>query len=556
MDPGIEFDCLTGQYYRAWFHFHPELAVDLGLEGYAGQLAPYGDDHIGALLSLDEKLLTALEEIEPGKLDRERYLDYHLLRSAVSIEHHELLEQDWRRRDPVRFLPVHAIHQLTARPVTDFRASLLERLKQIPSYLRGARSHLLDLPEMVPPHWVDVAGKEALGGAVYLRSLPDHPKVRLTFAGGSVLGDPLREAVSALEEYARFLQRELAPRACGTFACGRLHYDRLLQERHFLDLDADRLHAFGRELYDVTLAELEGVAGGLDGDAGSVAARIGGEHPAADVLLPAYREAMGRARAFLEDGDLVHLPDREDLRVVATPLFLRNEVPFAAYMAPTPEDPDQRGLYYVTPPDDPDRLGDHNRFAIDLTCVHEAWPGRHLQSVTAHGRRHGRDLARLLSPSSTLSEGWALYCEQLMVEQGFLDRPEHRFLMLRNRLWCALRVMLDVELHTRGRSLEEAAGRLCSLPGFSRAQAMAELTWHTREPARPMGYAVGWALIGSARDAALAQGMSLREFHDSLLGCGEIALPLVLRRCLGREACSHSMNRVFPRSGSACDAFA
>ena len=180
--------------------------------------------------------------------------------------------------------------------------------------------------------------------------------------------------------------------------------------------------------------------------------------------------------------------------------FLQHKIPFAAYMEPMPTDPAQNAYYYVTPPLDEESWGEHNLINLQHTCVHEAWPGHHLQFVSANLNPSAATLPRLTNPSATLYEGWALYCEQLMQEQGFLDAPESRFIMLKDRLWRAMRIVLDVELHTRGLGLDEAAGRMQAALGFTREQAMADLTWYTQSPTVPMGYATGWALIIATRE--------------------------------------------------------
>ncbi|MFL6714076.1 MAG: DUF885 family protein, partial [Sulfurifustis sp.] len=161
--------------------------------------------------------------------------------------------------------------------------------------------------------------------------------------------------------------------------------------------------------------------------------------------------------------------------------------------------------------------------------------GHHLQFVTANGHAIARSLPRLLNPSASFYEGWALYTEQLMQEQGFLDRPESRIVLLRDRLWRALRIVLDVELHTRGLTVDQAAERMVKALGFPRSQAEADLAWYTRSPTVPLGYAVGWRLINvlRAREVGAADTPSLRMFHDRLLAAGSIALPLVIQRMFG-----------------------
>ncbi|HKK07084.1 MAG TPA: DUF885 domain-containing protein [Gammaproteobacteria bacterium] len=541
------FRTLVDDYYRAWFRFHPEAAVDVGVEGYSHLLRPYGDDDHGALVALQEKLLAALDEVDVGELDADAALDYEVLHGAALLEHHELIERDWRYRDPTAYVPVNAIYQLTLRPVADPGAALEARLGAIPGYLRGARTHLSASPEAIPPLWVEAAVAESRSGVEYLRALHRHPEIERLH-----LDRPLDEAAHALEDFAHYLEREIAPRAGGEVACGRAHYERLLRYRHFLDIDADRLHALGRRLYDTTLAELKAVTRELRGDEdiAAMSAELPANYPAGGDLVDSYRREMEAARAYVAEHGLVSLPDVEQLRVVETPVFLRHQIPFAAYLEPTPTDPHQRGLYYVTPAADEVALAEHNRVSQGHTCVHEAWPGHHLQFVTANRARPSSTLPRLLNPSATLYEGWALYCEQLMVEEGFLSEPASRFVLLKDRLWRALRIMIDVELHCRGLSVEAAIERMSESLGFTPTQARGELTWYSLAPSVPMGYATGWALINAARTRlrAVEPGLSLRDFHDRLLGAGSVGLPLVIRSNFGAPFWDSVAREVFDAS--------
>lgn len=544
-----EFDRLVGDYYGAWFHYHPEAAVDVGVEGYADRLAPHGDDDIGALVNLNEMILSALDELPRADLDADRQMDFDILYGAALIEHHELVEWDWRWRDPGRFLPVQAIYQLTVRPVVDFASALRARLEQIPAHLRSARAHLSTAPELIPPLWAETAINEAAQGADYLRSLAAHPKVVRAFPSRARITQALDAAARSLDEFATLLESEIAPNAAGDFACGVRHFERILRQRHFLDVSAPELHSFGQRLFASTAEQLSAVTRRLRGDAdvAALTASICADHPSAADLLPAYREQMRAAHDFVRRHDLVTLPETERLQVIETPNFLRHQIPFAAYLQPAPNDPEQGGYYYVTPADDDRLLAEHNHAALMHTCAHEAWPGHHLQFVTAHSRPASRSLPRLLNPSATLYEGWALYCEQLMHEQGFLHRPEQEFILLRDRLWRALRVQLDVELQTGNLSVDAAATRMQEALGFPREQAMADLIWYTRAPGVPMGYATGWALITDARARLQRQNadMSLKDFHDRLLASGSAALPLVLDRGFGTELWQQTKNAVF-----------
>ncbi len=553
-DPAVLFDRLVARYHQAWFRFHPEAALDCGVSGFEHLLAPHDDDDHGAEVALTEKLLLGLEEIDPAQLDPDRTLDHQLLTGAAVIAHHELLRLDWRHRDPVRFLPVQALYQLTVRPVEHPVAALKARLEAIPAHLRGARAKLGATPELIPPLWLESALAEARGGAHFVRRLHEAPRIAAR-PRVAELRSVQEAAATALLEFANFLEAQLAPRAQGEFAIGREHFERLLAQRHFLDVGSAALRRFGERLFERTFDELRAVTRELRGDQDvrALTERLREDHSGADELLDTYREQMRAARAFVEQHQLVSMPRKQRLAVVETPLFLRHRIPFAAYFCPMPGDEEQRGLYYVTPAEDEQMLGEHNRLGLMHTCVHEAWPGHHLQFVTANAHAAASSLPRLLNRSSTLYEGWALYCEQLMHEEGFLDRPEQRFVLLRDRLWRALRVVLDVDLQAGGLRIEGAADRMERALGFPRAQALADLSWYSRSPAVPMGYATGWALINGLRkhhrDADPA-AFDLRNFHDRLLAAGSVALPLVIRRRFGDAAWAAARGGVFGGNGA------
>lgn len=547
------FRRLADDYYRAWFRYHPEAALACGRTEYGHLLTPFDEETSAALECLNDELLVGLNEIDRAGLDADAQLDFDVMYGAAWLENEQLLELLPYRVDPGRCLPVNAIHQLTVLPVEDFPALLGARLQAVPAHLLAARGYLEEKAARIPPIWLRSSILAARHGAEFVADLPMHPRVA-TAPSSTELARQARDAAQALTSFADFLERDLGPVAQGEFACGRAHFDHLLRYRHFLDIDADALHAFGEALFAETAGALHEVAREIaaDEDLATITRRIQANHPAPEQLLATYREQMQAARTFVAARGLVSLPAVERLDVVETPVFLRHQIPFAAYQEPTPTDPQQQGYYYVTPPAGAEQLAEHNFAGLMHTCVHEAWPGHHLQFVTANGNPTARVLPRLLNASATLYEGWALYCEQLMHEQGFLDRPEQRFLLLKDRLWRALRIVIDVEIHTRGLSLDAAAERMVRHLGFPSEQAMADLTWYTRAPSVPMGYATGWALINATRERAQAQpGFALKDFHDRLLSAGSIALPLVIQRAFGPAVWTGVRETVFGRQQRA-----
>ena len=529
-----QFRSITDEYYRTWFRFHPEAAVDVGVWGYEHLLTPFLPDDLGPLVCLNDELLVSLDELDLNALSPDDRTDWELMRGAALLENEYLLDLAPRFPDPGRLLPINAIYQLTIRMVPDPAASLGARLAAIPAYLRQATEYLRPQRQRVPSLWAQSALAAARDGGPYLHALGgDLPHERRAPGFDQLV----RAAEEALKRFADFLQHEVCPAAGGNIACGAARFERLLRYRHFLDVTPEQLRTFGESLCDSVQSELDAACVALTGrnDLASALSMIRQRQPVAEELLAVYRREMQAAYEFVQAHGLVSIPTPRELAIVETPTFLRNQIPFAAYMEPAAHDPVQRGYYYVTPPADAEQMGEHDLVGIRHTCVHEAWPGHHLQFVRAHVDEASRSLPRLLNASATLYEGWALYCEQLMHEQGFLSGSKHRVILLRDRLWRALRVVIDVDIHTGGRSVQDAVDLLVARLGFSRAQASAELTWYSRSPTVPLSYAAGWALIDGLRAAEGATDSpdALRVFHDRLLSMGSVGLPRVIAQAFG-----------------------
>jgi uncharacterized protein (DUF885 family) len=545
----LRFEEVMRSYYRVWFRFHPEAAVDAGVTGYAHLLTPYTEDERGALVCLNDELMVGLDELSRYGLSVDQQIDMDILYNAARLENEYLLDGETQRPDPSRYLPINAIHQLLLRPVVDFSANLMARVSAVPMHLEGACTYLKSVASLIPALWVEMAVRSARAGAQFVLDLPQHPKVQAETLHLSGFERALREAAQALNEYADFLESGIAPLAKGDFACGSIYFEHLLRRRHFLDVGIDEVRALGVRLVEETRAALLQECRALGGgdDVAALTRRLNAKHPSQAELLGVYRLQMQAAQAFVLDHDLVSVPTATRLEVMETPVFLRHQIPFAAYCEPVPNDPEQHGYYYVTPPVDHEQLAEHSHAGLMHTCAHEAWPGHHLQFVTANQNPTACTLPRLLNPSATLYEGWALYSEQLMHEQGFLARPESRFLLLRDRLWRALRIVIDVDIHARGLTLEAAADLMVQHLGFPRSQALADLAWYTHAPTVPLSYATGWSIINALRERLRANHpeFDLKRFHDELLSQGSVALPRVVRRLHGESMWSSVKRDLF-----------
>jgi uncharacterized protein (DUF885 family) len=522
-------------YFTKYFELHPTEAIYYGIEGYDHLLNDYSDDTYQAERSFVADSLAALRNISGADLNEDQKIDHSLLEGKLTIQNYEHAKEDYRLKWPDIYSPIDAIYILTVRATNDLTGNLLSRLHHTPALIRQGIGNLSRKEASPPKLWTEMAIEGAKGAARFLDTLPSHPKVQASIKNTGALLAAIEQAKSAISDFAGFLERDLLPRSNGVYAVGTEHYNLLLREKHFLDHDAGSLLALGEELFTQTKRELTELTADIAPGKGieDAARAIQANHPSSDQVLSAYQKAMEAAREFVKEWKLVSFPPKEELHVVLTPEFRRHEIPFAAYLSPSPKDLDQVGYYYVTPVSDDDLLREHNWVGLENTSVHESYPGHHLQFSVANSIAAASTLPRLMNESSVFYEGWALYCEQLMQEQGFLKSKEHRFVMLKDRLWRALRIIIDVKTQTGKMTYDEAAELMVRELHFPRAQACGDLNWYSQSPSGPMGYALGWSMINRLRDREqkrLGTKFNLREFHDTLLSAGSISLPLVEKR--------------------------
>ena len=243
--------------------------------------------------------------------------------------------------------------------------------------------------------------------------------------------------------------------------------------------------------------------------------------------MDAYAAEMERAKRFVLDRGLVGVPDGA-LEVVATPDFMAPLIPFAAYDPPGAFAEARTGTFYVTVPREGEPR-EHCVHELAATALHEGYPGHHLQHLWA--QRLDSPVRRVVW-SALAVEGWALYCEELMAEQGFYDRPETALFHQVYLLWRAARVVLDVQAPHDGdavRGGRHLPQRSCSACRGRAPRPRCAATASRRATSSATRSAAG-TCCGCARTTAGAPAprFSLRAFHDELLTYG--GLPVALMR--------------------------
>jgi uncharacterized protein (DUF885 family) len=288
-----------------------------------------------------------------------------------------------------------------------------------------------------------------------------------------------------------------------------------------------------------------------------VVKKIKARHPSESELIAAYRREVQRARKFLEEKDVVPFPAGDALDVLPTPVFLRSTIQ-AAYDQPPPFDTVAKGFFFVTPvePSWPksrkeEWLRESNFGDVVNTSVHEAYPGHHLQLSFA--RLHP-SLVRKVVDAAIFAEGWALYAEELMAELGYYT-DEERLMQLAWTLVRAARVVIDVGLHTRGMSFDDAVTILTRDVNLEPTLARNEVKRYTMSPTQPLSYLVGREAIFALRERFKAQEkerFSLKRFHEELLPRGTVPPALLAREMFGdarRPGSDEGAKPASPRSG-------
>ena len=510
-------------------HTHDDLLEDFSahaMEGESHALAGY---------------LRRLDEIEAGGLTPVERLEHRMLTSHIRGRMFELEDvRTWEKNPQVyadllassmaaQALFTHASPEERARRV-------LSKLRQTPRLLQAARDNIKD-----PPGIFVKVGIETMRGALKFID-QDLPRAFSSVDDMHLLGDladAQAEASQALGAYIDYLETDVAPRARASFRLGREKFEQKLKLEEGLSVPIERLLDIANRELKATQDTFRTLAGRLNGgDPLEAWARAKAEHPAPGELIEAGRQHVEELATFIQRHDLIAMPSAEPITVAPTPDFYRWS--FASMWTTGPfESKPTRAYYYLTdvdpswPPDrQEEHLRDFNYPTLWSISIHEVYPGhflqyQHLRKVESKVRK-----SILFAPASFV-EGWAHYCEQMMVEAGF-GRDNYRVKLgqLAEALIRLVRFIVGIKLHTEDMSVEQGMRFFRDEAFMEEASARREAERGTFDPTY-LVYAAGKLMLLKLRnDYKQQQGKaySLRTFHDTLLGNG--AAPFWLHRQL------------------------
>ncbi len=479
-------------------------------------------------------LLARVESLDPGGLTLPERNDRRVM---IAILESDIYNAERRREwemQPAMYVPVRQIAGLippegSARPVDQERAAIL--LRAVAGSLEQARANLGRPPER--------STREAM---FQTQSTLEALRSGSTALEGEAAGAGA-EALAELEAYLVFLEEELLPRSDGSWAIGREHYDYTLRHRWLMEENADDIIAIGRAAFERTVAEAQEVAERISPGKHwvEVYEELKKDHPTAEGLKQAYQEQMDAAQAFVIEHKILTLPEGEHVITVDTPPAQRRSSPFGTFDSVGPEDDDLQGRLVLTPIEEgltPEqheaRLSAHHTAWIPIIAVHEAYPGHHAQALKSY--ENPRKLRHYVR-ESIFSEGWGLFTEQMMFEEGFLQGDDVKLTQLRNRLWRAARVILDASLHTGQMTFDEAVDFMVEEVRFDRVAAELEVGMYTGRPTYFLGYLIGMLKIDEMREEWIAkygEPAEPRELYDALLRIGSLPPSLVRAELLVR----------------------
>jgi uncharacterized protein (DUF885 family) len=514
------------------FALQPSYAVFLGLHEYDGRIPDLTKASTDRWLQGAEGLLRELAAIPDDRMSASRRLDRTLLTLLLESPRFDLLDSRDLDRNPMVYIgPL----SLTAYMVRNYAPgeqrvdAMVRAMEAVPELLATARRRL---EAKLPAPFVRLAESMASGIPGHFDEAEEFAR-QISPACGSAFTTARAPAQTALEEFRERLRGEYLTKANDAFALGPALFQKLLWVREGIRTPFAEILARGQadlERNQHRLAELAAQAHPSAPTAVAthdVLEALYRRHATAEQLVPRAQQLVEEARRFVQEKDLVTIPEPAVCRVEETPVYGR-ALSTASMNPPGPFDvTGDEGIYFVTPVDaawPPERQEEWLRSLNDAMLrnitIHEVFPGHYLQFL--HFRRGTASLARKVFLSASFSEGWAHYCEQLAIEAGLgAASRDAEVAQLHDALLRDCRLIASIGLHTQGWTLAQATDLFRREAHFESLPAEREAIRGTFNP-EYFCYTLGKLAILAARDRFLTPkfGGSLQGFHDQLLGFG------------------------------------
>jgi uncharacterized protein (DUF885 family) len=538
-----EYEAVAEEYIKTYLAAHPLEGTALGLHEYDGKITDYSRLALDAELSRLRRFDDRLAKFDPSKMSARQSIDLRILQAAVKKDLFEMQDMSIFERNPMvyaRAADVNVYIKRNFAPLEDRVRSLVAIESQIPNILIAARTNL---NEKLPKPFVELAIQIAKGSADFL-------KKDLVAAIGGLKDEQLRvafqeanrKAANALNDYAAWLEREKLPKASLDFALGEEKFGRFLAQTELVDLSPQKVFEIGMAQLKAEQDAFADAAKKIDPNKSPIEVfkQIQSEHPASDKLISDVGKDLDKIRKYVLNRHLVGIPSDVRAKVKETPQYLR-ATSFASMDTPGPfEKRATEAYYYVTPTehDWPEKqkqewLTAFNYYTSDVTSIHEAYPGHYVQFL--HLNASPASKVEKIFGSYAFIEGWAHYCEKMMLDEGFggptssspseedvKRAAKYRMAQADEALLRLCRLCVSIKMHTQNMSLDEATKFFQDNCYYEEKPARSEAMRGTFDPGY-LNYTLGKLEILKLRDDYKAQEgdtFSLQKFHNELLNHG------------------------------------
>ena len=549
-NPGTDSPQLAAietRYVADWFAADPTSATTAGFHAYDDRLPDVSEAGYGRRIASRKAFLDELSRFDSASLSADDRADVAIMRAALEAELVADEEQELWRHNPGRYTSaassaVYAIFSRDFAPLPDRMRSAIARERAIPDLLAAGRANTTT----VDPVTAQLALSNMQGAVSFFRTT-----VPAAFAG--VADAPLQAAfkrandaaVAALEAFVADMQAGPLAHPSGTYVIGPQIFARRLELQEGRAISLDQYERVGVSALAATKAEFIATARQIDPTKPpeAVYAALGRDHPAPDDLVPTAQRELAALRAFVESHHLVTLPAENDVRVVDTPVFNRQTTLAAMNTPGAFEKIATQAYYYVTPVEPSwsdaqkeQHLAFYNRYAFPIISAHEVMPGHYVNFVLHKTEK--LSLVRALAGNPSYSEGWAHYCEQMMVDEGYGGGdPRTRLAQLGLALQREARYLVGLREHTQGMTVDEGTQFFVDNAFLPEVVARREALRGTGDPLYGY-YTLGKLEVLKLRDdyrKKLGSAYSLRGFHDAFLAHGNPPIAIVRQFLLGAD---------------------
>ena len=546
----VDFDKVADEFIRGYFAARPLAGTSIGLHEYDGKISDYTrlaiDAEIARLKRFDERF----RQFDNTKLSVRAAIDLRLLQTAIGKELFQIQDMAVYERNPMTFaraLDVNVYVKRNFAPIENRVRSIVQIESQVPNIVIAAKTNLNDV---LPKPYVELAIQIARGSSEFLKTnlveaigeLKDE-KLRAAFSQSN------RKAYTALVDYANWLEKDKLPKATANFALGEDKFRHMLAETELVDMPPGKILDLGLEQLKQEQASFSAAAKKIDPDktALEVFKQIQSEHPSAESLMADVAKDLDSIRQYVLDHHLVSIPSNVRAQVKETPQY-RRATSFASMDTPGAfEKKATEAYYYVTPTekDWPDTqkeewLTAFNYYTTDVITIHEAYPGHYVQFLHLNASPASR--AKKIFGSYAFIEGWAHYCEKMVIDEGFgaptSDKPsdddikraaKYRMAQADEAMLRLCRLCVSIKMHTQGLSVEDGAKFFRENCYYEEKPAHSEAMRGTFDPGY-LNYTLGKLQILKLRkDYETQEGsdFSLQKFHDEMLDHGMLPIRLL-----------------------------